>query len=144
MLSLDLSHNNLNDLLDIIRKLQTLPKLRNLLMKGNPLSVRIHWYSLQELELVTFFVQCQSGTEVQNFGARIYKVLKPSFFVQCQQGTEVQKSLYPAENLGCFGYTDARYFEPWFIFGIRLKGFALFDTKITTSSFIFILFYSRC
>ncbi|KAK3083802.1 hypothetical protein FSP39_003399 [Pinctada imbricata] len=39
LLSLDLSHNNLSDLLDVIRKLGTLPKLRNLILQGNPLSL---------------------------------------------------------------------------------------------------------
>ncbi|XP_067681829.1 leucine-rich repeat-containing protein 43-like [Haliotis asinina] len=39
LLSLDLSHNNLSDLLDVVRKLSTLPKLRNLILQGNPLSL---------------------------------------------------------------------------------------------------------
>ncbi|XP_064612795.1 LOW QUALITY PROTEIN: leucine-rich repeat-containing protein 43-like [Liolophura sinensis] len=39
LLSLDLSHNNLSDLLDIIRKLGTVPNLRNLVLQGNPLSL---------------------------------------------------------------------------------------------------------
>ncbi|KAK7475045.1 hypothetical protein BaRGS_00033726 [Batillaria attramentaria] len=39
LLSLDLSNNNLTDLLDIIRKVSTLPKLRNLILLGNPLSL---------------------------------------------------------------------------------------------------------
>ncbi|XP_033748335.1 leucine-rich repeat-containing protein 43-like isoform X10 [Pecten maximus] len=39
LLSLDLSHNNLTDLLDVVRKLGTLPKLRNLILQGNPLSL---------------------------------------------------------------------------------------------------------
>uniref|UniRef100_A0A8W8K691 Leucine-rich repeat-containing protein 43 n=1 Tax=Magallana gigas TaxID=29159 RepID=A0A8W8K691_MAGGI len=39
LLSLDLSHNNLSDLLDVIRKLGSLPKLRNLILQGNPLSL---------------------------------------------------------------------------------------------------------
>ncbi|XP_021349907.1 leucine-rich repeat-containing protein 43-like isoform X3 [Mizuhopecten yessoensis] len=39
MLSLDLSNNNLTDLLDVVRKLGTLPKLRNLILQGNPLSL---------------------------------------------------------------------------------------------------------
>lgn len=39
LLSLDLSHNNLSDLLDVIRKLGTLPKLRNLILQGNPLAL---------------------------------------------------------------------------------------------------------
>ncbi|ELU10855.1 hypothetical protein CAPTEDRAFT_191885 [Capitella teleta] len=39
LLSLDLSHNHLVDLMDIIRKLQSLPKLRNLILLGNPLAV---------------------------------------------------------------------------------------------------------
>ncbi|XP_077995705.1 leucine-rich repeat-containing protein 43-like isoform X2 [Glandiceps talaboti] len=38
LLSLDLSHNDLCDLLDIVRKLITLPKLRNLVLLGNPLA----------------------------------------------------------------------------------------------------------
>ncbi|KAK2148905.1 hypothetical protein LSH36_476g02066 [Paralvinella palmiformis] len=39
LLSLDLSHNNLCDLMEVVRKLQTLPKLRNILLQGNPLSL---------------------------------------------------------------------------------------------------------
>ncbi|XP_070205078.1 leucine-rich repeat-containing protein 43-like isoform X2 [Littorina saxatilis] len=39
LLSLDLSNNNLTDLLDIVRKVYTLPKLRNLILLGNPLSL---------------------------------------------------------------------------------------------------------
>lgn len=39
LLSLDLSNNNLTDLLDIVRKLSSLPKLRNLILIGNPLSL---------------------------------------------------------------------------------------------------------
>ncbi|XP_019925187.3 leucine-rich repeat-containing protein 43 isoform X3 [Magallana gigas] len=39
LLSLDFSHNNLSDLLDVIRKLGSLPKLRNLILQGNPLSL---------------------------------------------------------------------------------------------------------
>ncbi|XP_071093014.1 leucine-rich repeat-containing protein 43-like [Haliotis cracherodii] len=39
LLSLDLSHNDLSDLLDVVRKLGTLPKLRNLILQGNPLSL---------------------------------------------------------------------------------------------------------
>lgn len=39
LLSLDLSNNNLTDLLDIVRKVSTLPKLRNLILLGNPLSL---------------------------------------------------------------------------------------------------------
>lgn len=39
LLSLDLSHNNLCDLMEIIRKMTTLPKLRNLILQGNPLSL---------------------------------------------------------------------------------------------------------
>lgn len=39
LLSLDLSNNNLTDLLDIVRKMSTLPKLRNLILIGNPLSL---------------------------------------------------------------------------------------------------------
>lgn len=39
LLSLDLSNNNLSDLLDIVRKLSSLPKLRNLVLQGNPLSL---------------------------------------------------------------------------------------------------------
>ncbi|ESP04133.1 hypothetical protein LOTGIDRAFT_237548 [Lottia gigantea] len=38
LLSLDLCNNNLTDLLDVVRKLGTLPKLRNLILQGNPLS----------------------------------------------------------------------------------------------------------
>ncbi|KAK6190964.1 hypothetical protein SNE40_002720 [Patella caerulea] len=38
LLSLDLSNNNLSDLLDVVRKLGTLPKLRNLVLQGNPLA----------------------------------------------------------------------------------------------------------
>ncbi|XP_070572710.1 leucine-rich repeat-containing protein 43-like isoform X2 [Ptychodera flava] len=38
LLSLDLSHNDLCDLIDVVRKLQTLPKLRNLVLLGNPLA----------------------------------------------------------------------------------------------------------
>ncbi|KAJ8043957.1 Leucine-rich repeat-containing protein 43 [Holothuria leucospilota] len=38
LLSLDLSYNNLTDLKDIIQKLLTLPKLRNLALIGNPLA----------------------------------------------------------------------------------------------------------
>lgn len=39
LLSLDLSNNNLSDLLEIVRKLSTLPRLRNLVLQGNPLSL---------------------------------------------------------------------------------------------------------
>ncbi|XP_053375749.1 leucine-rich repeat-containing protein 43-like isoform X3 [Mercenaria mercenaria] len=39
LLSLDLSNNNLSDLLDVVRKLSSLPKLRNLVLQGNPLSL---------------------------------------------------------------------------------------------------------
>jgi len=39
LLSLDLSNNNLSDLLDAVQKLSTLPKLRNLVLQGNPLAV---------------------------------------------------------------------------------------------------------
>ncbi|CAH1802398.1 unnamed protein product, partial [Owenia fusiformis] len=39
VLSLDLSHNSLCDLMDIVRKLQTMPKLRNLILQGNPLAL---------------------------------------------------------------------------------------------------------
>ncbi|KAL8575236.1 hypothetical protein ACOMHN_042357 [Nucella lapillus] len=39
LLSLDLSSNNLTDLLDIVRKVSTLHKLRNLILLGNPLSL---------------------------------------------------------------------------------------------------------
>lgn len=39
LLSLDLSHNNLCDLIEIVRKLQSLPKLGNLILQGNPLSL---------------------------------------------------------------------------------------------------------
>lgn len=39
LLSLDLSHNNLSDLLDVVRKVGSLPKLRNLILQGNPLSL---------------------------------------------------------------------------------------------------------
>ena len=38
-MSLDLSHNDLCDLMDTVRKLQSLPKLQNLILQGNPLSV---------------------------------------------------------------------------------------------------------
>ncbi|XP_041348975.1 leucine-rich repeat-containing protein 43-like isoform X2 [Gigantopelta aegis] len=39
LLSLDLSHNNLSDLVNCVRKLSSLPKLRNLILQGNPLSL---------------------------------------------------------------------------------------------------------
>ncbi|KAK3787039.1 hypothetical protein RRG08_037317 [Elysia crispata] len=39
LLSLDLSHNNLCDLMEMVRKMTTLPKLRNLILQGNPLSL---------------------------------------------------------------------------------------------------------
>jgi len=39
LLSLDLSHNNLCDLMEIVNKLQSLPKLGNLVLQGNPLSL---------------------------------------------------------------------------------------------------------
>lgn len=39
LLSLDLSNNNLSDILDNVQKLSTLPKLRNLVLQGNPLAV---------------------------------------------------------------------------------------------------------
>ncbi|XP_052800476.1 leucine-rich repeat-containing protein 43-like isoform X2 [Mya arenaria] len=39
LLSLDLSNNNLSDLLDIVQKLGSLPKLRNLILQGNPLAL---------------------------------------------------------------------------------------------------------
>ncbi|XP_005091563.1 leucine-rich repeat-containing protein 43 [Aplysia californica] len=39
LLSLDLSHNDLCDLMDIVRKMTTLPRLRNLILQGNPLSL---------------------------------------------------------------------------------------------------------
>ena len=39
LLSLDLSNNNLSDLLDAVQKLSTQPKLRNLVLQGNPLAV---------------------------------------------------------------------------------------------------------
>ena len=39
LLSLDMSHNNLCDLMDVVKKLATLPKLRNLVLQGNPLAV---------------------------------------------------------------------------------------------------------
>ena len=38
-MSLDLSNNNLSDILDVVQKLSTLPKMRNLVLQGNPLSV---------------------------------------------------------------------------------------------------------
>ncbi|XP_052246796.1 leucine-rich repeat-containing protein 43-like isoform X3 [Dreissena polymorpha] len=39
LLSLDLSNNNLSDILDVVQKLSTLPKMRNLVLQGNPLSL---------------------------------------------------------------------------------------------------------
>ncbi|KAL5016013.1 hypothetical protein ScPMuIL_005602 [Solemya velum] len=39
LLSIDLGHNNLGDLLDTVRKIGSLPKLRNLVLQGNPLSL---------------------------------------------------------------------------------------------------------
>lgn len=51
LLSLDLSHNNLSDLLDVIRKLGSLPKLRNLILQGNPLSVCLFWVLILVLAL---------------------------------------------------------------------------------------------
>ena len=39
LLSLDLSFNNLSDLYDTINVLKTLPKLKNLVLQGNPLAV---------------------------------------------------------------------------------------------------------
>lgn len=38
-MSLDLSYNNLVELVELIEKLATLPKLQNLVLLGNPLSV---------------------------------------------------------------------------------------------------------
>ena len=40
LLSLDLSFNNLADLCHTIDVLKTLPKLKNLVLQGNPLAVR--------------------------------------------------------------------------------------------------------
>ena len=39
LLSLDLSHNDLQDLVDVIDKIATLPSLKSLLLTGNPVSV---------------------------------------------------------------------------------------------------------
>ncbi|XP_025090647.1 leucine-rich repeat-containing protein 43-like isoform X2 [Pomacea canaliculata] len=39
LLSLDLSNNNLTDLLDVVQKFSTLPKLRYLVLTGNPLTL---------------------------------------------------------------------------------------------------------
>ncbi|XP_071790710.1 leucine-rich repeat-containing protein 43-like [Asterias amurensis] len=39
LLSLDLSHNNLCDLIEVVQTLATLPKLRNLVLIGNPLAL---------------------------------------------------------------------------------------------------------
>jgi len=47
LLSLDLSNNNLSDLLDAVQKLSTLPKLRNLVLQGNPLAVSTQSLHLQ-------------------------------------------------------------------------------------------------
>ncbi|EDO44581.1 predicted protein [Nematostella vectensis] len=44
LLSLDLSCNNLPDLYSTINTLKTLPKLRNLVMQGNPLAVSMKQY----------------------------------------------------------------------------------------------------
>lgn len=54
LLSLDLSNNNLSDLLDVVRKLGTMPKLRNLVLQGNPLSVRIAYF--MQMQVKTFYV----------------------------------------------------------------------------------------
>lgn len=41
LLSLDLSFNNLADLYSTINVLKTLPKLKNLVLQGNPLAVSL-------------------------------------------------------------------------------------------------------
>jgi len=39
LLSLDLSHNNLEHLVALVDQLATLPQLRSLVLQGNPLAV---------------------------------------------------------------------------------------------------------
>lgn len=55
LLSLDLGYNNLTDLVEAIRKLQTLPKLNNLILKGNPLALSPAYrgYVIDKLKAVT-------------------------------------------------------------------------------------------
>ena len=44
LLSLDLSFNYIEDLTDVLSLLRQLPTLRNLLLQGNPVFVRVIWY----------------------------------------------------------------------------------------------------
>lgn len=56
LLSLDFAFNNLCDLLDIVKKLQTLPKLRNLVLQGNPISLvpAYRGYTIDSLRALDF------------------------------------------------------------------------------------------
>lgn len=60
LLSLDLSFNNLADLYHTINVLKTLPKLKNLVLQGNPLAVRnqgCFTFSFSNINFVTFMRQ---------------------------------------------------------------------------------------
>ena len=65
LLSLDLSHNNLCDLIDVINKLSSLPKLRNLVLLGNPLAVSIK--ILIETDTFEFLFDFETGKTWQEF-----------------------------------------------------------------------------
>ncbi|XP_071493692.1 leucine-rich repeat-containing protein 43-like [Diadema antillarum] len=70
LLSLDLSYNNLVDLKEVIFKLQTLPKLRNLVLIGNPLALipGYRGYTVDSLRKLTILDDTQiSADEKHHF-----------------------------------------------------------------------------
>ena len=52
-MSLDLSDNNLKDLLILVENLKSLPKLRTLLLCGNPVSVSLSAFMFLEEHSIT-------------------------------------------------------------------------------------------
>nr|XP_054748972.1 leucine-rich repeat-containing protein 43-like [Lytechinus pictus] len=70
LLSLDLSYNNLCDFKEVIYKLQTLPKLRNLVLIGNPLALLPGYrgYTVDSLRKLTILDDMQiSADEKHHF-----------------------------------------------------------------------------
>ncbi|XP_074641476.1 leucine-rich repeat-containing protein 43-like isoform X2 [Tubulanus polymorphus] len=102
LLSLDLGRNNLSDLLDIVRKLSTLPKLRNLILQGNPLALIAGYrgYTIDSLRELTILDDLRiSADEKHHFKGLakrrefILDEAKVRFAVTCLKGIPMPEEL---------------------------------------------------
>ncbi|KAL3856249.1 hypothetical protein ACJMK2_011024 [Sinanodonta woodiana] len=119
LLSLDLGHNNLTDLLDVVRKLGSLPKLRNLILQGNPLALipGYRGYTIDCLRKLSILddimISADERHHFKGLARRREYILdeaKVTFEVICIKGVPIPDELKNPEDLPEFPIIERKYF----------------------------------